>query len=122
MTDPKLDLTALDPSRDQVRWDRLVRSVAARGAEAAARRRPGWLALQLSAWVRPALACAAGAALLAWVPTWLRPAPAESTASAPARTEALADRAALLAAWAASDEPAAASTLLLVLGDHDDAR
>jgi hypothetical protein len=118
MTDPKLDLTALDPSRDQVRWDRLVRSVAARGAEAAARRRPGWLALELSAWVRPALACAAGVALLVWVPTWLRAPPAP----VPATSAATADRAALLAAWAASDDPSSASTLLLVLGDHDDTR
>jgi hypothetical protein len=120
-TDRKLDLGPLDPSRDPVRWERLVRSVAARGAEGAARRRPGALALQLAAWARPALAFAAAVALAVWIPAWLRPAPGAPAAATPA-TPAATDGAARLAAWAASDEPGRASALLLTLGDDDDAR
>jgi hypothetical protein len=118
MTDRKIDLTALDPSLDQVRWERMVRSVAVRGAEAAARRRPGRLTLQLAAWARPALAFAAALALLVWVPSWLRRTPtAPATAAA-----AMSDHAARIAAWAASDEPASANALLLALGDDDGSR
>lgn len=118
MTEPRLDLEALDPSHDEARWERMVRSVATRGAEAAARRRPGWLELQLAAWLRPALACAAAVALLVWVPAWLRLAQAARTPP----VAAAADPAARLAAWAASDEATAASGLLLTFGDDDDAR
>jgi hypothetical protein len=118
MTEPRLDLEALDPSHDKARWERMVRSVAARGAEAAARRRPGSLELQLAAWLRPALACAAAVALLVWVPAWLRPPQAARTPP----VAAAADQAARLAAWASSDEATAASGLLLTFGDEDDAR
>jgi hypothetical protein len=120
MNDHKLDLSPLDPAAEEVRWERLVRQVAARGAAGAARRRPGWLQLQLAAWARPAMACAAAAALAAWIPAWLhRPAAvARSTAAA---TGLAAGPAARLAAWAAGDEPGAAA-LLSALGDADDAR
>lgn len=115
MTEPKLDLTPLDPSRDAAAWERRIRAVAARAAAGAARRRPGEFTLQLAAWARPGLALAAAAAIAVWVPAWLRPAggaPASGPASVSAR----------LAAWAASDDDAAASALLLALGDDDDAR
>jgi hypothetical protein len=117
MNDDQLDLTPLDPARDRARWERLVHSVAERGAAGAARRRPGWLALQLAAWMRPALACAAAAALVAWIPAWLRhDAPAGTAATAPA------DGAARLAAWAAGDEASGPGAFLHALGDDDDAR
>jgi hypothetical protein len=118
MTDRKIDLTALDPSRDEARWERMVRSVATRGAEGAARRRPGPLLLQLAAWARPALACAAALALAVWVPAWLRASRVETAIPAAAPT----DRMARLAAGAASDDAGAATALLLALGDDDDAR
>jgi hypothetical protein len=118
MNDPKLDLGPLDPARDQVRWERLVRSVAARGAAGADRRRPGRLALQLAAWLRPALACAAALAVVAWVPAWLhRGGPPTAAATAPT-----ADRASRLAAWATSDEAGGAGAFLAAIGDDDDAR
>lgn len=121
MTDRKIDLGALDPSRDAARWERRVRAVASRGADAARRRRPGWLALQLAAWARPALACAAALALVVWIPAIVRhappaaAAPSASTASAAAAPERL-------LAWAATDETATASALLLTLGGDDDSR
>ncbi len=117
MRDTKIDLGALDPSRDPARWDRMVRSVAARGAAGAARRRPGRIALQLAAWMRPALACAAALALAVWVPALARRAPAHPDAAS-----ARMDPAARLAAWAAVDEPGSASALLLTLGGDDDSR
>jgi hypothetical protein len=116
MTERPIDLGPLDPSRDAARWERMVRGVAARAAEGAARRRPAPLLVQLAAWVRPALACAAAVALLAWVPAWLRPGQVATP------TSVAADLPARLAAWAASDGADAASDLLLALGDDDDAR
>jgi hypothetical protein len=118
MTDRKIDLGALDPSRDPLRWERMVRSVATRGAEGARRRRPGPLALQLAAWARPALACAAALALVVWVPAWLRPAPAAPSTAVAATSDATAR----LAAWAASDDSASPGALLLTLGGDDDSR
>ena len=114
----KLDLGLLDPARQELRWERMVRSVAARGAAGAARRRPGFLSAQLAAWLRPALACAAAAALVAWVPSWLH----LGAVGHPGATAAAgvhpgqADR---LAAWASGEDGATA--LLLALGDDDDA-
>jgi hypothetical protein len=124
MTDRKIDLSPLDPSRDPLRWERMVRSVAARGAEAAARGRPATLALQLVAWARPAMAAAAALALAVWVPAWLRAGPTATTTPPSTTTPAgtAADTAARLAAWAATDESATASSLLLTLGDDDASR
>lgn len=67
----RVDLSSLDPSRDALRWERLVRGVA---AKATARRRPS-LAEALLAWSRPALAAAALIAALAWLPALWRRAP-----------------------------------------------
>jgi hypothetical protein len=59
--DEKIDLSPLDPSRDRVRWERMVRSVAAQAA-------PHPVLLDLLRLARPALAIAAALAILAWVP------------------------------------------------------
>jgi hypothetical protein len=115
MNDPRIDLSSLDPAKDPLRWERMIRSVAVRGAAGASRRRPGWLAVQLAAWVRPALACAAALALVAWVPTWLG-----HGTRAPADPSAGRDRAAALVDWAVGDQPV--SALLPALGDDDDSR
>ncbi len=114
MNDEKLDLTPLDPASDPRRWERLVRQVAARGADGAARRRPGALATQLATWLRPALACAAAVALVAWVPAWLaRPAVMPQVRDTPP------DRIARLLEWADGDQPGTAA-LLAAMGDDDD--
>ncbi len=114
MNDPKLNLSPLDPATDAVRWERLVRSVAARGAEGAARRRPGGLVIQLAAWIRPAFAMAAAVALVTWAPTWL------DRARRVSPTQPANDRAARLRSWASGEQPGTA--LFEVLGDDDDAR
>ena len=79
MEPDRLDLSALDPSRDPERWERLVRSVASRGLARA--RLGGGVRAQLVAWWRPALALAAAAVALAWLPSLL-PAPRAATSVA----------------------------------------
>jgi hypothetical protein len=123
MSHDPVDLGPLDPALDQVRWERLVRSVAARGAAGAALRRPRNLVLQLAAWARPAMALAAAAALVAWAPTLLRRGvPGTSRPStASARSTPPGDPAARLAAWA-DDTTSGGDALVLALGVSDDAR
>jgi hypothetical protein len=65
MDDDKLDLSALDPTRDRLGWERRIAAVAARGV--AARRRPLTVAAQLGAWRRPALAVATALAAASWL-------------------------------------------------------
>jgi hypothetical protein len=119
MNQDPIDLSSLDPSRDAPRWEQTIREVASRAASRAARRRSGSLSLQLVAWLRPALGCAAAAVTLSWGPSLLHP--PERVPAADARP-APADRAARLAAWAAADGSGDAAQLLSILGDDDDAR
>ncbi len=116
MTEHRLDLSPLDPATDAVRWERMLRRVAIRGAEGAARRRQGRLVVQLAAWMRPALALAAAAVLVAWAPTLL---PREHRVPVAADGRAH-DQASRLAAWASGDRPG--TDLLAILGDDDDSR
>jgi hypothetical protein len=70
--DARMDLSALDPRADQLRFERMVRSTTARAAteltrraeRARASRRPTVLA-ELARWRRPALAAAAAIAIAA---------------------------------------------------------
>jgi hypothetical protein len=69
MDEERLDLSALDPRADTVRWERMVSGVLARAALAPGRAR-GPLAV-LAGWARPTLAAASfvalvSAGLLAW--------------------------------------------------------
>ena len=57
MDEQKIDMSAVDPSRDPERWETLVQSVAARALET--RRRRLTVGHQLLSWARPALAIAA---------------------------------------------------------------
>ncbi len=113
MTDQKMDFTALDPSQDAERWERLVESVASRAV--AARRRRVSLAYQLTVWMRPALAIAAAAAVLSWV-----------GALTSARTGSTVARqtdehpAFVLSRWAMADERPSTKKILQVLGGQND--
>jgi hypothetical protein len=62
--DERLDLTALDPTRDRVRFETLVRST----VTAAMARRRRSATTEALRWWRPALALAASLALAAWLP------------------------------------------------------
>lgn len=100
MDDDRIDFSSLDPSRDALKWERLVRGVAARALAA----RPPTVLDGVSRWARPALAMAAGLALLAWLPALsARPSPT------PARTPAGRDAVASMADWAVRGDPTAAA-------------
>ncbi len=113
MDEQKIDLTVLDPSRDPERWERLVQSVVSRAS--AARRRTLTVGRQLVAWARPALAIAAGLALLSWAGRLASPEPEAAVA------RARDDPASVLVRWASSDERPPAARILEVLGERDGA-
>jgi hypothetical protein len=58
-----IDLSTLDPARNERRWEQLVQRTAARGLAA---RRPSF-AGQVFAWARPVMAFAAAAAVITWI-------------------------------------------------------
>jgi hypothetical protein len=105
--DDRIDLTALDPSQDRVRWAALVGTIAARAAQTSRLS----VTRQVLVWARPTLAIAAAVALVVW-----------GTALFGAReAEAEAAPAELLARWAQADEIPAATQILEVLGDANGA-
>ncbi len=73
----RLDLSALDPTRDRTRFEGLVRSTVA----AAMSRRRRTTATETLRWWRPALALAASIAVAAWLPVLFGTGSDESTAS-----------------------------------------
>jgi hypothetical protein len=65
--DQPVDFSPLDPTRDEGRFDVIVRSVmGAAAAGLAERRSPPNVLIELGRWRRPFLAAAAVAALIAW--------------------------------------------------------
>ncbi len=105
--DERLDLGVLDPTRDEARFERLVRSTVA--AAVARRRRSAELVVVR--WWRPALALAASLALAAWLPVLLG---AGRNEAAPAARD---DSAAALLTLARSDAPPSPAEVLGVLGE-----
>ena len=69
MDDERIDFSPLDPKRDEVRWGRIVTSLAAQAV--AERRQRLSVQWQMARWARPVLAVAAGLCLLAWAGRWL---------------------------------------------------
>jgi hypothetical protein len=116
VNDERVDLSALDPSRDPERWDRMVRSVAARAV--AARRRRNSVRGQLVAWTRPVLAAAASLALASWAGA-LASGRGRHEAPPPEQRE---EPAFVVAQWAASGQVPSTSRILEVLGGRHDAR
>jgi len=106
MDDDPVDLSALDPARDPVRWNTLVAGVAAR---AAARRRPSF-ARALTGLGIPAFALAAAAALAIWLF-----APARGAPPITAETYSESDG---LAGWALRGDPDGAGLLSSLGGSH----
>lgn len=114
MNDGPIDLSPLDPSRDRLRWERVIRATAAR----AMRPRPNLVLADLSSRARPLLAMAAALALLAWLPALLgRGSGAATGAGAAARDPALS-----LSTWASTGELPATDDLLATLGGEDAVR
>ena len=103
--DEKLDLSALDPTKDALRFERMVRSVAAKAVEQ--RVSPLGVAVR---WWGPALALAAGLALAAWIPSML----GSSASSTSSQTSS--DPGATLLTWASGEGPSSADAVLETFG------
>jgi hypothetical protein len=93
MSDDRIDFSAIDPSRDGKRWERMVASLADRAARAA--RTPRSVPAQAAAWMGPSLALAAGVALLVWLT-----APSAPPSPRPASSVSREDPAFALQRWA----------------------
>lgn len=102
--DDRLDLGALDPSRDRARWAALVASVASR-AEDKARRAS--VPRQLLVLARPALALAAVLALVVWGAAYFDVTSGVEVEAAPTD---------VLARWAQNDELPAPTQIFDVIG------
>jgi hypothetical protein len=108
--DDRIDLSVLDPSRDEVRWARTIASLA---QQAAAARAPG-LTQGILAWARPVLLAAAATALLVWGAALL------VDRRAPTPAPVTPDPAVALLDYASSEELPATPDLLATLGGNVD--
>jgi hypothetical protein len=106
----KLDFSALDPTQDDARWQRLVAETARRGLER--QRRAHTVSHQLVAWGPAAVAAAAAVALMVWGASG-------AVHGRAAERNREAEQAALLLRWAAKDELPPPDVLLQVMGDRD---
>ncbi|HEY3449704.1 MAG TPA: hypothetical protein VGK67_25340 [Myxococcales bacterium] len=107
--DDRLDLSALDPTRDALRFERMARSLAAKAVE---QHSPQADPLSFAVrWWRPALALAASLALLAWAPSLLGASPSSSSSQATA-----ADPSTTLLSWASGEGPSSAVDVLATFG------
>ena len=108
--DERIDLSLLDPSRDRERWERRIEAVSSRAA--AARRAPRSVPAQLASWAGPALALAAGLALVVWLATPSRKPPPPH----PAPSGAASDPAFALERWSVGERPASVWEELEMMG------
>lgn len=110
-TPKPIDFSTLDPSRNQLRWERTIQELAAQ-AHAESRHRYA-LERELLRWARPVLAVAAMLCLIAWTAGYVATRGGAATAGgrASARSAALD-----LAAWVANDRIPESSELLGTLG------
>jgi negative regulator of sigma E activity len=110
MKEERIDLSPLDPSRDEARWEAMIQSAVSRGL--AARERPYTIWSQLLEWAVPALAVAATAALAVWVGAVIWGKSDQGSATRPAEPTQV------LTQWAAADASPATNRILEVLGGH----
>jgi hypothetical protein len=108
--DNRIDFSALDPSRNELRWARTVDGVV--GKALAERRKRLSVEQQLLRWARPVLAVAAGLGIVAWTAGLLVSGRSERV-SAVQRTPAL-----TLASWAANNQIPEPSDLWGTLGGN----
>lgn len=113
MSDPStpgpVDFSALDPNRNQLRWERAIQDLAARAC--AERRKRASIEHQLLSWATPVLAVAAGLCLMVWGAGYV--VSARRSASPPTSAPAL-----QIAAWAANDRIPELSELSGTLGGN----
>jgi hypothetical protein len=104
-----IDFSALDPSRNQLRWSRTTESLAARAL--AERRKRTSIEHQLLSWARPVLAVAAAFCVMIWTAGYF--VSARRNVTTPTTAPAL-----QIAAWAANNSIPASSELSGTLGGN----
>jgi hypothetical protein len=104
----KIDLSSLDPSTDQERWNGLIDAIV-KGAVRARRKRSS-VTYQLLAWARPAMAVAAAVAMTVVIGASLNRDTPRSSLSKRAKP------ALLLAEWATTDKALSTATMVELLG------
>ena len=108
--DDRIDFSALDPSRNELRWARTVDGIV--GKALAERRKRLSVEQQLLRWARPVLAVAAGLGIVAWTASFLATGRSDQVSSVqqpPALT---------LARWAANNQIPEPSDLFGTLGGN----
>jgi len=114
MKDPeKIDFSPLDPSKDELRWQRLIVATASR---ARGSRRAPTVIDQLVAWGRPALAFAAALCVVLWSGSWW----AQTRTAERKRAAVQSEQAERLLRWALDDEVPPPEVVLQVVGDAHD--
>jgi hypothetical protein len=108
--DERIDFSALDPCRNELRWKRAVDGLV--GKALAERRKRLSVEQQLLRWARPILAVAAGLGIVAWTAGFLAAGRSEPL-SAAQRPPAL-----TLANWAANNHIPEPSDLVGTLGGN----
>ncbi len=108
--DNRIDFSALDPSRNELRWARAVDGIV--GKALAERRKRLSVEQQLLRWARPVLAVAAGLCLVAWTAGLLASGRSDRV-SVVQRSPAL-----TLANWAANNQIPEPSDLWGTLGGN----
>jgi hypothetical protein len=103
--DEKIDFGVLDPSRDELHWHVMMRSVTDRAIRG--RRAPRSIPVQLISWARPTLAIAAALTMLVWVGALL---------GKPVRPQRV-DLDQALSQWQTKSDVLAAEQLMQALGD-----
>jgi len=114
MNDPeRIDFSALDPSKDEARWQERVAETARLAREH--HRQSRTVSEELVAWRRPLLAVAAAASLLVWSGAWWR----QDRVARETQAAIRAEQASWLLRWAAADEVPPPEVLLRVAGVDD---
>jgi hypothetical protein len=104
-----IDFSALDPTRNQLRWERTIQDLATRAH--AERRKRASIEYQLLSWAAPVLAVAAGLCLVVWGAGYF--VSARRSAATPTSAPAL-----QIATWAANDKIPETSELSGTLGGN----
>jgi hypothetical protein len=109
MVDERIDFSALDPSRNELRWERTIHALVDKAM--AERRKRLSVEQELLRWARPVLAVAACLSIMAWTAGFL-------TASNLASSAAQVPPALTLANWAANNQIPEPSDLFGTLGGN----
>jgi hypothetical protein len=111
MVDERIDFSALDPSRNELRWERTIHALVDKAM--AERRKRLSVERELLRWARPVLAVAACLSIMAWTAGFLTANRSNLVSSAAQVPPAL-----TLANWAANNQIPEPSDLFGTLGGN----